>query len=160
MTLNSPSKGPFAGTEAIMGIGTRQPYQPMVGIAAHEGGHNLGLNHASSLDFAPLVLGPPGVDGVHQEYGDRFSVMGGGEGGSLLGHYSAPHKSKLGWLDPSSIPNVETDSSSVIKPLENATGPRSLRIRRGPGIDDWLWIEYRQPIGYDSTLAASISLTQ
>jgi M6 family metalloprotease-like protein len=155
LTLSSPSKGEFAGAEAIMGIGTRQPYQPMVGIAAHEGGHNLGLNHASSLDFAPLVLGPPGVDGVHQEYGDRFSVMGGGEGGSLLGHYNAPHKSRLGWLDPSSILNVVTDGSFVLKPLENTTSPRALRIRRGPGVDDWLWIEYRQPIGYDATLTAS-----
>jgi uncharacterized protein (TIGR03437 family) len=156
LTLNSPSKGPFAGTETIMGIGTRQPYQPMVGIAAHEGGHNLGLNHASSLDFAPLVLGPPGTDGVHQEYGDRFSVMGGGEGGSLLGHYNAPHKRMLGWLDPSSIVDVETDGAFVLAPLEsNTTGPRALRIRRGPGIDKWLWIEYRQPAGYDATLTAS-----
>ena len=155
LTLNSPSKGMFAGTEAIMGIGTRQPYQGMVGIAAHEGGHNLGLNHASSLDFAPLVLGPPGLDGVHQEYGDRFSVMGGGEGGLLLGHYNAPHKDRLGWLDPSGILNVESGGSFVLNPIENPTGPRALRIRRAPGIDQWLWVEYRQPIGYDATLTAS-----
>jgi len=155
LTLNSPSKGSFAGTEAIMGVGTRQPYQGMVGIAAHEGGHNLGLNHASSLDYVPLVLGLPGADGVHQEYGDRFSVMGGGEGGLALGHYNAPHKNKLGWLDPSSILPVETGGSFVVSPIENTTGPRALRIRRAPGVNQWLWVEYRQPIGHDATLTTA-----
>jgi uncharacterized protein (TIGR03437 family) len=154
LTLNSPSKGQIVGTETIMGIGTRQPYSSMVSIAAHEGGHTLGFNHASSLDFAPLVLGPPGTDGVHQEYGDRFSVMGAGEGGPIVAHYNAPEKSKVGWLDSSSILNVETDGSFVVKPLESTTGTRALRVRRGPGTDKWLWLEYRQPIGYDAGIAA------
>jgi uncharacterized protein (TIGR03437 family) len=154
LTLASPTKGSFTGTEAIMGVGTAQPYQGLVGLAAHEAGHNLGLNHASTLDYEPLVLGPPGMDGVHKEYGDFFSVMGGGEGGRVLGHYGAPHKYKLGWLDPSSVTNVETDGSFTLQPFENPTGTHTLRIQRGAGSTQWLWLEYRRPTGYDATLSS------
>lgn len=151
--LDSPSKGNLMGTYAIMGVGTRQPYAGMVALAAHEEGHNLGLNHASSLDYAPLALGPPGVDGVHQEYGDPFSIMGGGgEGQLFFPHYDAPHKAQLGWLDPGSVLNVETDGTFLLQPLENPGGVRAIRVRRGPTGDQWLWLEYRQPIGYDATL--------
>jgi uncharacterized protein (TIGR03437 family) len=150
--LNSPSKGQIAGTYVVLGVGTAQPYQGMVGLAAHEEGHNLGLNHASSLDYAPQVLGPPGVDGIHQEYGDLFSMMGGGEGQLLLGHFASPHKSKLGWLDSASIQNVETAGSFILQPYENSSGTRALRVQRGLSSNEWLWLEYRQPIGYDASL--------
>jgi len=148
--LTSPSKGDFIGTFVILGVGTRLAYG--ISLAAHEAGHNLGLNHASSLDYAPLALGPPGVDGAHKEYGDAFSVMGGGEGVGAPAHFNAPHKAQLGWLDPGSLQNVETDGTFLLQPFENPTGLRALRVRRGSG-DQWLWLEYRQPIGYDATLA-------
>ncbi len=151
--LSTPSRGDFIGTYVILAVGTLQPYP--VGLAAHEAGHNLGLNHASSLDYAPLALGPPGVDGVHQEYGDPFSIMGGGgEGEAFLAHFNAPHKAQLGWLDPASVLNVETDGTFLLQPFENPAGVRALRIRRSPSADQWLWLEYRQPIGYDAGLAA------
>ena len=153
MTLNSPSKGAISGTYADLGVGTAQPYEGEVGLATHEEGHTLGLNHASSLDYAPQSLGPPGVDGVHQEYGDIFSMMGGGEGQLLLGHFAAPHKSKLGWLDSSSIQDVASAGSFTLQPYENGSGLRALRVQRGSGGTGWLWLEYRQPLGYDATLS-------
>jgi len=149
--LSSPTRPDFIGTFVILGVGTRQGYG--IGLAAHEAGHNLGLNHASSLDYAPLALGPPGVDGVHVEYGDPFSVMGGsGEDVGYPAHYNAQHKAQLGWLDSGSMQNVETDGTFVLQPFENPAGLRALRVRRGTG-DQWLWLEYRQPIGYDASLA-------
>ena len=161
LTLNSPSKGQFMGTVAIEGIGTRQPYANMVEITCHEHGHNLGLNHATSLDFAPLALGPPGATGVYTEYGDPFSVMGGGEGsgGTMPAQYNAPHKSFLGWLlAGSDVQNVEATGSFTLQPYENSTGLRAIRVRRGPGSDKWLWLEYRQPIGYDAGFPASANV--
>lgn len=150
--LSTPSRGDFIGTFAIIAVRTFEPYP--VALVAHEAGHNLGLNHASSLDYAPLALGPPGVDGIHQEYGDPFSIMGsGGEGEGFLSHYNAPHKAQLGWLDPASVMNIETDGTFLLQPFENPNGVRALRVRRGPTSDDWLWLEYRQPIGYDAGLA-------
>jgi hypothetical protein len=44
VTVNSPSKGQVLGTVTLMGVGTSQPYQDLVGLVAHEHGHNLGLN--------------------------------------------------------------------------------------------------------------------
>jgi M6 family metalloprotease-like protein len=156
--INSPSKGQILGTEAFMGVGTSQPYDALVGLVAHEHGHNLGLNHASSLDFSPLALGPPGAAGVYTEYGDPFSVMGGGEGGRLPGHYNAPEKAQLGWLQTGSdIQNVATAGNFKVEPYESPTGLRALRVQRGPASDKWLWLEFRQPIGYDQTLKASVS---
>jgi M6 family metalloprotease-like protein len=150
--LSTPSRGDFIGTYVIIGVGTFEQYP--VALAAHEAGHNLGLNHASSLDYAPLTLGPPGVDGVHQEYGDPFSIMGGGgEGEAFLAHFNAPHKAQLGWLDPASVLNVESDGTFLLQPLESPAGLRALRVRRGSAGDEWLWLEYRQPIGYDAGLA-------
>jgi M6 family metalloprotease-like protein len=128
-------------------------------LAAHELGHNFGLNHAAGAAFSGAVLGGWLDAGGHEEYGDFYSLMAlswnvGGRFG--LGHYSAPHKARLGWLGAENIRTVEASGSYVLPAYETGgTGVRTLRVRRGAGNDTWIWIEYRQPIGaYDSTLSA------
>jgi uncharacterized protein (TIGR03437 family) len=135
-----------------------EPLGPYVGIVAHEGGHNLGLNHANSDDFGTIPLGAPGNDGVDTEYGDPFSVMGGGEG-TAFGQYSAQHKVQiLGWLDSSGYGQVNSAGTYNVVPLENTSGTRGLRILRDANTLTWLWLESRQPIGQiDSTLSNSPS---
>jgi M6 family metalloprotease-like protein len=130
--LSSPTKSDFIGTFVILAVGTRLPSEGIAAVAAHEAGHNLGLNHASSLDYGSQALGPPGVDGVRNEYGDPFAEMGGGEGIGAFAHFNAPHKARLGWLDPGSVQNVESDGTFLLQPFESPTGLRALRVRRGP----------------------------
>ena len=118
-------------------------------LAMHEGGHNLSLHHASTLDFGAEPLGPLGATGSHVEYGDLFSTMG-----SSWGHYAAPHKSKLGWLSSSNTQTIEAPGAFVLLPYETpTTGLQTLRVRRGAGNNLWLWLEYRQQLGlYDNSL--------
>jgi uncharacterized protein (TIGR03437 family) len=130
-----------------------------VRIVAHEGGHNLGLNHANSDDFGTVPLGAPGNGGLNTEYGDPFSVMGVGEQGSSAlstGQYSAQHKAQiLGWLDINSYLQVNSAGTYTAAPLEAATGVRGLRILRDPNTRTWLWLESRQPEGpVDSSLSS------
>jgi M6 family metalloprotease-like protein len=126
-----------------------------VRLATHEGGHNLGLSHAGSRRFTGEPLGNVGVAGSVSEYGDRFNTMG----SSNLGHYSAPHKQRLGWLaSPTNVLTVESSGSYTLQPIEvSPPGVQALKIRRGTGNEAWLWVEYRQPIGgYDNSLSSQI----
>jgi M6 family metalloprotease-like protein len=122
-------------------------------IAMHEGGHNLGLGHSRSRDFGSEPLGVPGASGTYQEYGDTFSVMG--TGGP--GHYSAPQKAGvLSWLSSSNYQVVQSSGTWTIAPLEApSSGLQALKIQRGTGNNAWLWLEYRQPIGYDRAYATN-----
>lgn len=60
----------------------------------HETGHNLGLEHANSLECGQQVVGfPANLNACHnQEYGDRYDTMG------SIGDFNAIHKRQLGWL--------------------------------------------------------------
>ena len=142
-TQTSPSDGTFT---ASFGFLFNEPMfdELPIGIAAHEGGHMLGLGHASSLDFGDITLGFAGESGTHTEYGDRFSAMGGS-----IGHYSARHKFQLGWLENGTeIETVEESGVFTLSPLSSSVaGLKALRVRRATGSDEWLWVEYRQPIG-------------
>jgi M6 family metalloprotease-like protein len=123
-----------------------------VNLAAHEGGHNLGLQHAGTLSFGTATLGSLTSTGTSTEFNDYFSVMG----SQTLGQYSAPHKAEvLGWLASGTNYQVVQNSGTwTLQPFETSPeGLEALKIRRGTGNNDWLWLEYRQPIGiYDSTL--------
>ena len=144
----SPSKGPF--TASVTWLETPSLGPNVYGLLGefaqtviHEGGHNLGLRHASSLDYDTLPVGAVDAMGVHNEYGDNFSSMG-----SNPGHYAAPHKSMLGWLsEGASYQTVQSAGTWTISPLSSQSGSHyALRVQRGT-TDQWLWIEYRQPIG-------------
>ncbi len=126
-----------------------------VKLAAHEGGHNLGLHHSSSRDFGTEALGAPGTAGTLSEYGDVFSAMGSWN----LGHYPAPHKKMLNWMaEGGTIRTVQSSGSFSVQPFEMGAGTlQALKIQRGTGSSDWVWLEFRQPVGnYDNTLGSQI----
>ncbi len=153
--ISTPS-GYVTGSVTWLTADTFAAHDYGVETASHEGGHNLGLSHASSLAFAgPVPLGAPGDPGTHNEYGDIYSNMGSGflaYGSYFISHYAAPHKSMLGWFGPGNVQTVTANGTFVLQPYETATaGIQVLKMLR-PGTNTWLWIEYRQPLGYDVTV--------
>ena len=128
-------------------------------LSTHEGGHNLTLHHASSRAFTnsttslPESLGPMGVAGTLNEYGDPFNTMGSWN----FGQYNAPHKVMLGWLTGTDYVTVQSNGTFSVLPFETNTGMRSLKVQRGTGNNAWLWLEYRQPLGqYDSAINSQV----
>jgi M6 family metalloprotease-like protein len=125
----------------------------VVATASHELGHGFGLEHARFADYGTDTVGPAGQpaapwDSIH-EYGDSFSNMG-----RQSAQWSAPQKTLLGWLQPdTNVQTIATNGTFTLPPYEQAGGVQALKVNRGTGPDDWLWIEYRQPQGtFDATL--------
>jgi M6 family metalloprotease-like protein len=124
-----------------------------VGLIAHENGHQLGLEHAGTITDEPTaVLGAPTSPGTIGEFNDFFSTMG---NSTLTGHYVAPDKAEiLNWLAPNTNYNVVTTSGAyTLQPFESSPpGLKALKVQRGSGnAGYYLWVEYRQPVGYDSS---------
>ena len=143
-------------------------FPEMWGGASHELGHNLGLNHANTLDFGSMALGPldftatnPGtvssaplpetteapIAAVNTEYGDPYSAMA--VPWNHAGPYSGEHRSKvLGWIPASNVETATKAGTFTLQPVEESTGTRVLRVLRDPSSNSWLSIEFHQPIGY------------
>jgi sugar lactone lactonase YvrE len=110
---------------------------PSAQTLTHEFGHNLGLAHAHSIAFPGDSIEVTDARATRVEYGDPFSVMGGGSG-----PFGASHKLLLGWIPTSDVARVEKSGDYVLKPLQSLSGTRALKIRRRPDSDDWLWLDY------------------
>jgi hypothetical protein len=121
-------------------------------VVAHEVGHNHGLYHSHALECGSVVLGT-GCSSI--EYGDTLDVMG----GSSL-HFNAFQKERLGWLNYGASPPIATatfNSTYTLDPLETpGTNPKALKIPQATsssGQKTWFYLEYRRPLGFDSSLA-------
>lgn len=113
-------------------------------LAAHEGGHNLGLLHASARSFGAEPLGPPGEPGLVLEYGDSFSAMGYWN----PGHYNARQKQQLGWWGEGEIFAVSEPGAYSLAPASSGlAGAKALRIQRDGTSGGAVWLEARQPVG-------------
>ncbi len=143
-------------------------YPQMWGGTSHELGHNLGMNHANTLDFGGISLGPldfstsnpgtvtgtgagtgPGSNlaAVNTEYGDTFDVMG--YPWISGGPYNAVHRAKtLGWIPPADERDITTSGTYTLVPAENPSGLRALHVLRDAASTSWLWVEFHQPTGY------------
>jgi hypothetical protein len=123
-------------------------------VTAHELGHNLGLYHSHALECGSVAMGGScsSID-----YGDYFDVMGGGSGPT---HFNAVQKNLLGWLDYGASPpvtDVVASGSYTIDPLETpGTTSKALRIKTALG--DWLYVEFRRPVGFDSYLSPNVNV--
>jgi hypothetical protein len=159
-TQVSPGKGNFTASVSwivavSLGPNIFGDLGGLLATAVHEGGHNFGLQHSSSLDYDTVPAGPPGTDGVPSEYGNNFTFMG-----TDPGDFDAPHKNMLGWLNRGTgWLQVQSGGTWTLAPLSDQSGSlHALRVQRGTGASSapngqWLWIEYRQPVGpYEPTV--------
>lgn len=107
-------------------------------VYAHELGHNLGMNHASSST---------------QEYGDGSDFMG--MSGMALRQINAPHHEQVGWRDSGQIQLITSSGFYDIAPLESsasqALAPQILKIAK-PDSGEHYYLSYRRPIGFDQNL--------
>jgi uncharacterized protein (TIGR03437 family) len=152
--------GYFSARVVFLGIDIRAKpsVSALLYLINHEMGHNLGPHHATFLGFGANTVGPPGALGNFVDYGDPYSVMGSGTLESvseLIGHFSARHRLVAGWLNMGThIQDVQQGAQFRLEPIESdPPGLKALRIRRLPASDQWFWVEYRQPLGYDADLA-------
>ncbi|MFZ5655345.1 MAG: Ig-like domain-containing protein [Pseudomonadota bacterium] len=132
-------------------------------VVGHELGHNLGLWHAHALECGSQVLGEPGAGCTNNEYGDQFDIMG----NTGARHFGAFHKAQLGWLDQPDTPQIAEVTASGSYPIApyisgNGGDPVALKIPRAAdpatGAPRWYYLEYREPVGYDSPLAGNANL--
>lgn len=139
----TPSEAWFDGTLGLSGV------------VSHEIGHTFGLAHSHAMECGSQVLSS---DGTSIDYGDVLDVMGNNSGG----HFNAFQKKRLGWLDYGSSPlmsHVVTSGAFDITPYAApGSTPKALQIPQGTdasGRPVSLFVEYRQPVGFDSFLTGS-----
>jgi hypothetical protein len=106
------------------------------GVYAHEMGHNLGMDHASTPT---------------QEYGDNTDPMA--IATWMLHGVNAPHQRALGWFGVTDTQLVTASGLYNLAPLAidptQATAPRTLMIAK-PDTLEYYYLSYRTAIGADS----------
>jgi hypothetical protein len=113
---------------------------------AHEIGHILGENHASTSSDA---------------YGDASSIMGGNadfpQNFDLIDtspHFNAPGLITVGWLPVNRVQEVSRSGSYKMAFLATASSAfQALKIKNPQGTGDY-YFSYRRAVGFDSTLRA------
>jgi hypothetical protein len=133
------------------GMGTRLGTQSWINgwlavrPLAHELGHNLGVHHAGSLDCTAnavrVTISAP-QNCSRMEYGDPFSVMGGG-----TRQWTNWNRAQLGWIPE--LVTITRAGTYTVAAEEFSVQPRLLRVARGDGT--YFYFEFRQPSGtYDN----------
>ncbi len=127
-------------------------------VTVHEVGHNLGEHHSRSVVWTQSrALGPfdcEACGGSFAEYGDPYSSLG---GSWRTGHFNTEHKERLAWFEPENLVIVTRTGVYPIDAYEVGSNvPKALKIHRGygpaTGIDEYVYVEWRQPIGFDTDI--------
>ncbi|WIO73172.1 Ig-like domain-containing protein [Porticoccaceae bacterium LTM1] len=120
----------------------------------HEIGHTLGLMHAHAHEADNEVISN---NGVTYEYGDTLDIMG-----TKPTNLNAFNMELLNWFDNGDVqPITNTGSYQLDSYGTTRSGlPKALRISRGTdasGAEQWMYLEYRTAVGYDSIMDSDIN---
>ncbi len=144
------AEGPVSFSRIILnGAATSVP-----ALGAHELGHSMvGLQHSNDLECGAAAIGPS----CTRPLSDRYSVMGETASG---GHYTAPDKYALGWLETELVDIEDAGGIFLLEPYESLPtgGTKVLRIQSSWPVNDYseaefLYVSYRKPIGFDAVFA-------
>jgi len=131
--------------------GTATPY-----ILTHEFGHSLGFRHSNSLNCSGVTFG---TGCSHVEYGDNYDVMGYYNNGVVNSY----HRDLAQWLGPR-IQTVTSGGTYTLTPTGLAdSGLKAIKIPQAydpvTNSTTYYYLEYRQPVGYDSFLSSYPGVT-
>ncbi len=119
-------------------------------MVAHELGHGLGLNHAELWECDAGITFGAGKNCRETGYGNTFDLMG---HGSRALHFNAVFKEFLNWFDSSSLLTIVSSGRYTLSPYEGNSGFRAAKIKV-PGHELYpIYLEYRQPLGFDASLS-------
>jgi hypothetical protein len=143
---------PSCGWAGLGYIGWERAYTngtASLGVVGHELGHNFGLYHAGSLDCGAATIATSGCSVT--EYGDPFDIMG----NQRPMHLAAYQKLLLGYIAGGTVATHSAGSTEyTLQPIELA-GQSQYAVRVPTGnANRTYWIEFRQPLGFDSGLSA------
>ena len=127
---------------------------PSLLVLGHELGHNFGLWHGNAYDCGSDSS--IGSNCTNREYNDPVDIMG----NRAAAHFSAFHKEALGWLNSNGNPPIETitqNKTLTLEPYETkSVNPKAFKILKANlpnGSQDYYYLEFRQPIGFDAVLS-------
>ncbi|MER6473255.1 hypothetical protein [Streptomyces collinus] len=134
----------FAGNGFMWMNGTMQ-----MSVAAHELGHNLGLDHSGEyLCYADGVRTTMTGSCTHNTYQDDWGeIMGSGGLRNITGFMSAAHLDQLGVLPTGATRTLGAGSTVTLAPVESGAGLRGITIPVGTRT---YYVEYRVARGIDT----------
>lgn len=144
--------GYSAGYNHLIAVSTSAP--GFLRAVAHELGHDLGLLHASSYDCGTVAVAVNTSACQMDEYGDTYDVMGSDIPG--VADFNGVQKEFLGWLNAGNEQMVSGNGTFALQPIEiSSSNLKVLKIPRK--VNEYLYVEYRQPVGADQDLGANAS---
>jgi len=114
----------------------------------HEGGHAFGWAHAASYNCREhgVRTALSTRECVHVEYGDPFSLMGGGGTGPV----NQVLRGQFGWFVDSNTLTMTQDGEATVARIEEATDDvqvvRIPRIVGAGGVEEFLYVEAREAV--------------
>lgn len=163
-----PNMWAINGVAYVGGVDSFIDGDPRVHTTIHELGHNYTMGHAgiyycSDAGVQTVISGSCSYTG----YGDPYAVMSNNSSGHVHGlHKSSVYGGTAGpatnWIDSarkvSLDPSTNTGGVYTLEPIETSgNGTQVIQILREPSTfpsqNRYLYLEYRQPIGWDSYFA-------